>query len=74
MDDFGKRIKAARVYGDYPQIEFARKLGISVDTLIRYEKGQREVPELSRLGLAAKVEELTGIDEGFVSRGVKPRV
>ena len=74
MDDFGKRIKAARVYGDYPQIEFARRLGISVDTLIRYEKGQREVPELSRLGLAAKVEELTGIDEGFVSRGVKPRV
>lgn len=74
MDDFGKRIKAARVYGDYPQIEFARKLGISVDTLIRYEKGRREVPELSRLGLAAKVEELTGIDEGFVSRGVKPRV
>ncbi len=74
MDDFGKRIKAARVYGDYPQIEFARKLGISVDTLIRYEKGQREVPELSRLGLAAKVEELTGIDEGFVSRGVKSRV
>lgn len=73
-DDFGKRIKAARVYGEYPQIEFARKLGIAVSTLVRYEKGHVEVPPLTRPGLAAKVEELTGIDEGFVSRGVKPRV
>lgn len=69
-EDFGKRIKAARVYGGYPQIEFARKLGISVATLVRYEKGQRKVPALTRPGLAAKVEELTGIDEGFVARGV----
>ena len=70
-DDFGRRIRAARVYGEFPQIEFARKLGISVATLVRYEKGQRKVPALTRPGLAAKVEELTGIDEGFVSRGVK---
>lgn len=72
--NFGKRIRAARCYGQISQVEMARKLGISVGTLYEYEKGRREVPALTRPGLAARVEELTGIGEGFVARGVKDDV
>lgn len=64
--ELGRRIRAARAYGGVPQTELARKLGISVGTLIDLEKGRSEPPELKRLGMAAKVEELTGVDEGFV--------
>lgn len=64
--ELGKRIRAARVYGQMSQIEMAQKLGISSDTLIRYEKGYREVPPLTREGLARRVHELTGFSEGYL--------
>lgn len=68
--ELGKRIRAARVYGEMSQTEMARKLGISSATLIRYEKGRVEVPALSRDGLARRVIELTGVDEDFVMKAV----
>jgi len=68
--ELGKRIRAARVYGQYSQLELARKLGISVGTLVQYEKGHREVPAMLRPGLAAQVVELTGMDERWVMAAV----
>lgn len=68
--ELGRRIRAARAYGQLSQVEMARKLGVSTATLIRYEKGQHEVPDLSRMGIATKVIELTGIDSDFVMRAV----
>jgi len=68
--ELGKRIRAARVYGQYSQTELARKLGISSATLIRYEKGRVEVPSLARRELAKRVVELTGMDERWVMDAV----
>ena len=68
--ELGRRIRAARVYGQVSQVEMARKLGVSTATLIRYEKGHREVPNLVREALATKVVELTGVEEDFVMRAV----
>ncbi len=70
--ELGRRIRAARAYGQLSQVEMARKLGVSTATLIRYEKGQHEVPDLSRMGIATKVVELTGIESDFVMRAVGP--
>ena len=68
--ELGKRIRAARCYAGISQVEFARSLGVSVGTLIEYEKGRQEVPSLSRIGMAARVVELTGVDEDFLMNAV----
>jgi transcriptional regulator with XRE-family HTH domain len=57
--ELGRRIKAARAYAELSQIEMARKLGVSSGTLIRWEKGQREIEPLTRMGVALQVAELT---------------
>ena len=57
--ELGRRIRAARSYAELSQIEMARKLGVSSATLIRWEKGKREVEPLTRMGVALQVAELT---------------
>ena len=69
--ELGRRIRAARVYGAYSQVEMARKLGISVATLIRYEKGRNEIPELARPEIVNRVIELTGVDADFLRRAME---
>ena len=68
--ELGKRIRAARSYAGISQVELAQSLGVSVGTLIEYEKGRQEVPSLSRMGLAHRVIQLTGVDEDFVLKAV----
>lgn len=68
--ELGKRIRAARCYGRLSHIELARRLGLSVGSLIAYEKGRSPVPEPIQADLAARVVEITGIDEDFLMRVV----
>lgn len=68
--ELGKRIRAARAYGQMSQTEMARKLGISSATLIRYEKGKVEVPSLARKELTQRVIDLTGMDERWMMEAV----
>ena len=68
--ELGRRIRTARAYGQMSQTEMARRLGISSATLIRYEKGQREIPSLARRELAQRVVDLTGMDERWVMEAV----
>jgi transcriptional regulator with XRE-family HTH domain len=57
--ELGRRIRAARSYAELSQIEMARRLGVSSATLIRWEKGKREVEPLTRMGVALQVTEVT---------------
>jgi transcriptional regulator with XRE-family HTH domain len=70
--ELGRRIRSARAYAELSQIEMARKLGVSSATLIRWEKVQREIEPLTRMGVALQVTELTKYpDEAFLTEAAK---
>lgn len=57
MGDFKISIAAARVNSNLNQREFARKIGVSLSTVVNWEKGKTE-PDASQLRM---ISQLSGI-------------
>lgn len=49
MDEFGLRLKLARVYMGMSQTEMAEHLGVSLKMIYRWESGEREPPNTLRV-------------------------
>lgn len=54
MDTFAERLSKLRKRAGYKQEDFADKIGVSVDTVRRWE-GEKQEPRLGELRLIAKV-------------------
>lgn len=62
MSDFKISIASARVNSGMTQPEFAKKIGVSLSTVINWEKGRTE-PNASQL---RTISELSGVPMDFI--------
>lgn len=70
VGDLAARMRAARNASSLSQVEVAAQLGVSRPHYSDWESGRREIPELKRLGVAAKMAEVTGQPEDFFREGL----
>lgn len=70
VGDLAARMRAARIASRQSQVEVAAQLGISRPSYSNWESGRQEIPELKRLGIAAKMAEVTGQPEDFFREAI----
>ena len=70
VGDLAARMRAARTASRQSQVEVAAQLGVSRPHYSEWESGRREIPELKRLGVAAKMAEVTGQSEDFFREAI----
>lgn len=63
--ELSKRIRAARAYANMSAAELAERTGMSVSTLARLERGERQPSKVEAAGLAVAVGEATGLPTVF---------
>lgn len=69
MENIGKRLRELRAELGFNGKEFAAKLGVNLQTLYRYERGQR-MPDIS---FVQTVSELTGVSLDWLASGSGPK-
>lgn len=70
VGDLAARMRAARNASQQSQVEVAAQLGISRPHYADWESGRRQIPELKRLGVAARMAEVTGQPEDFFREAI----